>query len=246
MKPFTPHPSAEGSLVGSHIKSASAYAHKASDVQAWLRGKAEPPRKLVFLTFDDGPNHVTTPRILETMKKEGVHATFFVVGSMVKNEPDLLKREIAEGHAVNLHSYSHNYKRLYPRRVGNTKAITAEYDQALAAVREILGPGFFAEGWRYPGGHVSWKGLAGADQALLERGSHWIDWNADSGDSFPKSRRPTTVAQMVKNSTEPIRQNSDIAVVLAHDTPDKKLTADSLAQVIKAYKAAGYEFGIIS
>ena len=93
---------------------------------------------------------------------------------------------------------------------------------------------------------MSWKSLGDADARLAAHGVSWIDWNADTRDSAPKASRPTTVDQIVANATEPIRQGMRVAVVLGHDTREKKLTADSVSSIIAAYKAAGYTFGVIS
>jgi peptidoglycan-N-acetylglucosamine deacetylase len=61
----------------------------------------------VALTFDDGPDPAYTPRVLETLKKYNIKATFFVIGELAKQHPDLVKRIIAEGHAVANHTWSH-------------------------------------------------------------------------------------------------------------------------------------------
>ncbi len=61
----------------------------------------------VALTFDDGPTEEYTPKILAILKKYNIKATFFMVGNNAKNHPDMVKRVLAEGHAVNSHSLSH-------------------------------------------------------------------------------------------------------------------------------------------
>ena len=62
---------------------------------------------LIALTFDDGPKKETTPKILDTLEKYGAHATFFVVGKKAKSCPEILKRQIANGHEIANHTYSH-------------------------------------------------------------------------------------------------------------------------------------------
>jgi peptidoglycan/xylan/chitin deacetylase (PgdA/CDA1 family) len=64
------------------------------------------PKELV-LTFDDGPWPGTTPKILDALKHECVRATFFLLGKNAKPHPELARRELAEGHSVGHHSYSH-------------------------------------------------------------------------------------------------------------------------------------------
>ena len=61
----------------------------------------------VALTFDDGPTAEYTPQILAILKKYNVKATFFMVGYNAKNHPDMVKRVLADGHAVNSHSLTH-------------------------------------------------------------------------------------------------------------------------------------------
>jgi peptidoglycan/xylan/chitin deacetylase (PgdA/CDA1 family) len=63
--------------------------------------------KLLALTYDDGPNPRWTPELLDLLAEHGVKATFFVVGKYVEREPELVRRTIAEGHAVGNHTYSH-------------------------------------------------------------------------------------------------------------------------------------------
>ena len=63
--------------------------------------------KLVALTFDDGPDPNWTPQVLDVLKAKGVPATFFVVGDNALTERGLLQRELAEGHEVGSHTYTH-------------------------------------------------------------------------------------------------------------------------------------------
>ncbi|MDF1489329.1 polysaccharide deacetylase family protein [Tessaracoccus caeni] len=229
-----------------HNYAAEAYAYPAKLVQKWLRGKKEADEKVVFLTFDDGPNHSITPEILDILAEEKVPATFFLVGSEIEDAPNMLERQIAEGHAIALHSYTHDYSKLYPGRYADAARVAKEFDDTLAEVRAVLGEDFSTGAWRYPGGHMSWKSMEGADKALKKRGASWIDWNCMTGDAEPASRRPTTVSGMLSMATDPIDDDVKVAVVLAHDSIGKDLTVKSLRKIIKAYKEAGYTFGVIS
>lgn len=65
-------------------------------------------RKLVAITFDDGPSPVWTPQILDELKKSGVKATFFVLGTHAQRFPELVRRAVREGHEVENHSYDHH------------------------------------------------------------------------------------------------------------------------------------------
>jgi len=61
----------------------------------------------VALTFDDGPHPVWTPRTLDMLAEAGVRATFFLIGREVEKHPEVVRRIVAEGHAVGGHSYDH-------------------------------------------------------------------------------------------------------------------------------------------
>lgn len=66
-----------------------------------------PPDRTLALTFDDGPDPVWTPQILDVLKKHHVHATFFVVGSAAIDNPDLVRRMVMEGHEIGVHTLTH-------------------------------------------------------------------------------------------------------------------------------------------
>lgn len=63
--------------------------------------------RIVYLTFDDGPNPLYTPAILDLLAKHRVPATFFVIGAYAKEQPELLRRMIAEGHEIANHTMTH-------------------------------------------------------------------------------------------------------------------------------------------
>lgn len=69
--------------------------------------RAESADKVVTLTFDDGPDADSTPRVLDLLKRYDVRATFFVVGEQARQNPELIHRMVAEGHTVAGHSYYH-------------------------------------------------------------------------------------------------------------------------------------------
>lgn len=75
-------------------------------VKALCDGKTN--RKVVALTFDDGPDPENTPVVLDILKKYSAAGTFFCIGKKVRENPDVVKRIAAEGHLIGNHSYSHN------------------------------------------------------------------------------------------------------------------------------------------
>lgn len=74
-------------------------------VRVFCREKTD--RKVVYLTFDDGPHPPETERVLDVLRERGARATFFLIGSKVSGNEALLRRMLEEGHALGLHTYSH-------------------------------------------------------------------------------------------------------------------------------------------
>ncbi|WP_369185185.1 bifunctional polysaccharide deacetylase/glycosyltransferase family 2 protein [Streptomyces sp. Y1] len=68
---------------------------------------AGPKPGTIALTFDDGPDPQWTPQVLDVLRHEGVHATFFVVGTQAAEHPDLVRRIVAEGHQIGVHTFTH-------------------------------------------------------------------------------------------------------------------------------------------
>ena len=233
-----------------HIRRAKGYAYDTKFVRDVITGeKTYQGEKIAFLTFDDGPNQVITPQILDTLKKNKVHGTFFVVGKLLtEKNKNMLQRELMEGHSIAMHSLTHDYKRLYPNRVGNTNRIGYEAQETQKLLQDLLGKDFKSGVWRYPGGHMSWKGLEdGPDKAIKDVGAEWIDWNCLSGDAEPKKVRPTNTEEMIDflDKTVKSANHPEMAVVLMHDAENKQLTADSLDEIIQYFKKEGYKFGIL-
>ena len=85
-----------------------AYASRWPASQLFGPALIAPPRPgELALTFDDGPNPVWTPRLLEVLSRRGVRATFFLVGSRAQAEPSLVRQIAAAGHLIGNHSWSH-------------------------------------------------------------------------------------------------------------------------------------------
>lgn len=196
--------------------------------------------KIAFLTFDDGPSTTVTPQILDILKEEGVKGTFFVLGKQLETEEGaaLLKRIYEEGHAIANHSYSHNYKKLYPGRNLNLNAFIEEINATESKVKEILGENFNINVVRCPGGFMSWKGMNELKGYLEENNMASIDWNSLNGDAEGKTRSP----QELLNRFNQTFGNNDIEVILMHDTYGKENTAKMLKQLINQLKEKGYTF----
>ena len=193
--------------------------------------------KRVFLTFDDGPSETVTPVVLDTLKKENIKATFFLLGSRVELNPELVKREYNEGHYLASHGYSHVYSQIY----ASPQSVIDEYNRSVTAIRNAIGeqqynPHLF----RYPGGY--WGGKYAevkkqAKQLLDENDILHIDWNALTSDAAGAKTTEQFIAELEK--TVP-KHNS--VVVLMHDAGNKQATANALPTIIKYFRDRGFEF----
>lgn len=237
---------------GNHIKSADAYAYDTAEIRDYIMSKKEyTGKKVVFLTFDDGVTPGITDKALDILKEKQVPATFFIVGKTLNDQAkQYLERELNEGHGIAIHSFTHDYNKLYPKRVPNPAVIKEEAEKTMARLKELLGDKFNTGVWRYPGGHMSWKGLesgGNGDETLKSLGLEWIDWNSLSGDAEPLKVRPTNEAEMLKYVKTSLSywKQQNIVVVLMHDSQGKDLTLRTLPSIIDHFKSNGYEFGIL-
>ena len=104
--------------------------------------------KIAYLTFDDGPSQAVTPLILDLLKKENIKATFFVLGSNVKKNPDLVKRAYQEGHYIANHGYSHDYKKIYK----NAQSVLEEFNKTEKQIQKAIENNEYSSHlFRFPG-----------------------------------------------------------------------------------------------
>ena len=193
--------------------------------------------KRVFLTFDDGPSQTVTPIVLDTLKKENIKATFFLLGSRVELNPELVKQEYEEGHYLASHGYSHVYSQIY----ASPQSVIDEYNRSVVAIQNAIGkqeynPHLF----RFPGGYWGGKYANVKKQAaqLLEQNEIMhIDWNALTSDAAGAKTTEQFIAELEK--TVP-KHNS--VVVLMHDAGNKTATANALPTIIKYFRDRGFEF----
>ena len=194
-------------------------------------------KKRAFLTFDDGPSNVT-PKILDTLNKENVKATFFVLGKMVEQRPDMLKRIYDEGHFIANHGYSHVYDSIYLSK----EAVLDEYNRCNTAVQNAIGDDKYnSHLFRFPGGLAGGKYAEiklQAKELLKQNGIESINWNALNGDGETNNLSLEFELQRLRETT----QGKQSIVVLMHDSPLKSVTADSLSQIIAYLRNEGYEF----
>jgi peptidoglycan/xylan/chitin deacetylase (PgdA/CDA1 family) len=192
-------------------------------------------KKVIYLTFDDGPTYVITDSLLEILKKENVKATFFVVGKEIEGRELILKKIYDEGHSIGLHTYSHNFKKIYK----STEDFINEMRKTSNKVKEVTG--FVPKIIRFPGG--SSKRLTASTLDDLHKSNFKIyDWNVNIYDGINPN---LSVSQLIKNS-QIIQGNGNVAIVLMHCNSNNKNTVKALPEIIRYYKDLRYEFRTIT
>ena len=193
--------------------------------------------KRAFLTFDDGPSS-NTNQILDILNERGIKATFFVLGSNVEKNPEMVKRMYDEGHFIANHGYSHVYETIYQ----SPQAVLDEYNRCNQVVRDAIEEQEYnSHLFRFPGGLVGGKYADIKNQAndlLLQNDIVHVDWNALNGDSETTS---PTVEYEVQRVQETVGDKQSV-VILMHDAQAKTVTVEALPTIIDYLKGQGYEF----
>lgn len=181
-----------------------------------------PDRKMVALTFDDGPDNRNTPLIIDTLAKYNVKGNFFFIGEKVKKFPEVVKKAFANGNIVLSHSYYHHD--LSKESAAEIKADLALTDQTLY---DVIGkrPALV----RPPFGAVN----ATVITTAVGNGEKIVLWSIDTLDWSQKERN-----HIVSNVISNVR-NGDI--ILMHSNEDKAETARALPEVIEGLKQKGFE-----
>jgi len=177
-------------------------------------------RKIVALTFDDGPEPAITPQMLKHLADYGAHATFFVIGYKATDRRELLKKEAAAGHAIGDHSWSHT------EDPPKAKARAEVHDTA-QVIEEAVGraPTCF----RPPCGKT---GTAQSREAAAE-GLAVVNWTVHSVDT----KKGISSDEILRNVSHV--QPGDI--ILMHDGSLHQATANAVPKLLKKLAEEGYE-----
>lgn len=191
-------------------------------------------RKTAYLTFDDGPSHITRD-ILYILKENQVQATFFILGSTIKEEgKECLKLMVEDGHTIGIHTFSHNYKEIY----SSVESFLEDFYEDYKLIYDTTG--VQVNIFRFPWGSYNMYNKGIREELIEEmerRGFTYYDWNVSAEDS-------------VGNPTEyRIKQNilKDLSrykkpIILMHDSAINRMTAKTLPDIIKEIQNKGYVF----
>lgn len=183
------------------------------------------PKKLVALTFDDGPNTTTTNEVMDVLEKHEVVASFFLIGNNINNESEKsVKRAYGLSCEINNHSKSHGYMDKM-----TAEEIKAEYEFVDEKVFEITGehtkffrPPYIAVG------DLMWENIS----VPFISGLGCSDWD----DKVSVERRVDVITKGVR----------DGSIILMHDAEGNQKTVEAVDKIIPALKDHGYRFVTVS
>ena len=189
-----------------------------------------PDRKIV-LTFDDGPDPVWTPRVLDALKKYDAHGVFFVTGTMASRYPELVQRMVDEGHEIGLHTFNHpDLSYQTPGRIDWELSQNQLVLAGAAGIRtSLFRPPYssFSDAMD----NKSWP----VTQYIGSRGYLTVVNNTDSEDW----KRPGVPA-IIERATPKGGQG---AIILMHDSGgDRSQTVAALGTFLPQMEQRGYEF----
>lgn len=191
--------------------------------------RGDKTKRLIALTFDDGPDRKNTPRILDILKKYNVKATFFVIGKQVQKFPDAAKRIVAEGHDVGNHTYNHV--------ILSKKSKLMVMEEVYKADKEITRTmGVKTYLLRPPFGIVTPE----VREAVYDLKYNIILWNSDADD--------WKVPPVTRIINYEINHADNGGIILLHSGEGQKLdaTIKALPIVIDILRKKGYQFVTIS
>lgn len=179
-------------------------------------------QKVVALTFDHSWGNKFTPSILDTLQRNNLKVTFFIMGPWAQKYPDVARRMVSDGHEIASHGYRHeNYGDMSPDWVRE------DIQKAHALIKDVTGadPSLI----RPPNGHYSQKSLKVTD----ELGYKTIIWNVDSLD-WKNPGRDVIIDRVMKR----IKPG---AIILMHASDTPVQTAEALPILLDRIKADGYQ-----
>jgi peptidoglycan-N-acetylglucosamine deacetylase len=185
-----------------------------------MTGSAE-PSKIVALTFDDGPNNVYTPRLLDELAARNLEATFFLIGRLIKQHPTIVQRIRSEGHAIGNHTFSHPQ----PLVGLQPQQIRKEMFDCKKVIEDSTG---------YPAGPLFRPPLGQIDTTVLYAagalGLIAVNWSAD-GEDWEKQPRHENIVRKIVSVIDSRKQDE---IVLLHDGSPDLFPADRSQSLLAA------------
>lgn len=215
-------------ITATKIEDAKIEKIKHSRATKFCRGvdKVKTTRKIVALTFDDGPDPKYTREILGILKQYDIHATFFVMGKNVESHPDIIKAAYMNGNVIGNHTYSHSYLTAL-----SDDKIEDELTKTNKLIHDVIGeyPALF----RPPYGARSVKSSC----IVNKLGLMTITWSDTTNDYNEAKTTPEKIVAAIIKLAKPG------AIILLHDGGgDREKTVQALPYIINILKEDDYEF----
>lgn len=184
----------------------------------------------VYLTFDDGPNKFTIEN-MQTLSNYKIKGTFFFVGNQIKHYPEIVKKTALEGHALGLHSMTHDKKTLY----ASSKAFIKEMNEVKALTQKLTGQSIVITRAPYGSYPNVTKAMAGE---LVNKGYKLWDWDVDTLDwKYTEAEYKQIIANVKAGVQKAVAAKDPHIVILLHD---RAQTAKALPEIIAWLQKEGY------
>ena len=196
-----------------------------------LNGESD--KKIVYLTFDDGPYFNTTDMVLDILKEKGVLATFFILQKNNEGLIPIYEREYYEGHTLANHTASHKISKIYT----SVDTFISDVKQQENFLSNRFN-GYKTNIVRFPGGSPTAGSLKqGIKSKLYDMGYGYVDWDLETGDGNGGDKNNSDVAY---NNVFKNLKDKKVVVVLMHDY--SRVTVKALPNIIDEFKNRGFIF----
>ena len=185
----------------------------------------DPDKKLIALTFDDGPSNRNTNRILDVLEQYNARATFFIIGKRIEGRQEVIARAISLGCEIGSHTWGHSDFTKYPKRI-----LISSLSQVDEAMQTNFG--YTMTLFRPPYGSINKDVEEGAE----DMGYTMVLWSGSSHDWSIED--PDKIYRNTFNCAQ------DGAIVLFHDIYD--FTADAIERIVPDLIEQGYQLVTVS
>ena len=202
--------------------------------------------------YDINYQKIFEKNIQRVLNGEDLHDEYFLSGAQKDGRgniapvtiimPTLAEEIVQSGNAIGNHTYSHNYKTLYPGGIIDSNTFMDEIKRTEEIMKSVLGKDFHTRVIRFPGGYWSWNGRSNIRPILDKEGYVFINWNVLNEDAQGAPKNSQKLFEVLTNYVEGLGENADSIVVLMHDTYGKSETVKALPKVIEYFKNKGFEF----